>query len=155
MKFLCVTCDSQMKSLGAQRQEDGTSLSLVLECPDCGSRMGLLTNPMETKILDSLDVSLCPVGGKTQTAEETEKSPATDGESKCPFSDRIAADDERLATGEGELVTWTDDAESRLANIPSFVRPMARRGIEMFAREQGHGVITLEVMDSARDVMGM
>ena len=34
-------------------------------------------------------------------------------------------------------VRWTAAAEARLANIPEFVRPMARTGIERFAREKG------------------
>ena len=43
----------------------------------------------------------------------------------------------RSRAGEPMPVRWTAAAEARLANIPEFVRPMARTGIEKFAREKG------------------
>ena len=45
---------------------------------------------------------------------------------------------------------WSVEAEQRLERAPSFVRAMVRRGIEEFAREQGYGEITPQVMDEAR-----
>jgi hypothetical protein len=52
-------------------------------------------------------------------------------------------------------VPWTTDAEGRLERIPAFIRPMARTAIERFARERGHATVDAEVMDQARDFMGM
>ena len=46
--------------------------------------------------------------------------------------------------------TWSAEALSRLERIPSFVRPMAKMGIETFARDNGYAEITAEVMDAAR-----
>ena len=46
-------------------------------------------------------------------------------------------------------------AEARLANIPAFVRPMARTGIETFARERGVAQVDETVLDAARDFFGM
>ena len=46
-------------------------------------------------------------------------------------------------------------AEARLANIPSFVRPMARTGIERFAREEGALEVDEQILDAARDFFGM
>ena len=43
----------------------------------------------------------------------------------------------------------------RLERIPVFIRPMARQAIERFAQERGYGTVTDEVMDQARDFMGM
>ena len=50
---------------------------------------------------------------------------------------------------------WSVEAEQRLERAPSFVRAMVRRGIEEFAREQGHAEVTPQVMDEARVRMGM
>jgi hypothetical protein len=52
-------------------------------------------------------------------------------------------------------VRWTSAAEARLANIPAFVRPMARVGIERFARERGALVVDEKILDAARDFFGM
>jgi light-independent protochlorophyllide reductase subunit B len=52
-------------------------------------------------------------------------------------------------------VAWTVDAAGRLERIPAFIRPMARQAIERFARERGYATVTDEVMDQARDFMGM
>ena len=52
-------------------------------------------------------------------------------------------------------VRWTSAAEARLANIPSFVRPMAKTGIEKFARERGTLEVDETILDAARDFFGM
>jgi hypothetical protein len=57
--------------------------------------------------------------------------------------------------GEPILVRWTSGAEARLANIPEFVRPMARTGIERFARERGTLEVDEQILDAARDFFGM
>ena len=46
-------------------------------------------------------------------------------------------------------------AEARLENIPAFVRPMARTGIESFARERGRQEIDEQTLDAAREFFGM
>jgi hypothetical protein len=48
-------------------------------------------------------------------------------------------------------MTWTQDAERRLENIPDFIRPMARREIERIAKERGLATITAQVMDEAKE----
>ena len=52
-------------------------------------------------------------------------------------------------------VRWTSGAEARLANIPAFVRPMARTGIERFAAERGALEVDEKILDAARDFFGM
>ncbi len=52
-------------------------------------------------------------------------------------------------------VAWTPGARERLANIPEFVRPMARAGIEKFARDNGYPRVDEEVLDQAKDFFGM
>ena len=58
-------------------------------------------------------------------------------------------------TGAPMPVRWTAAAEARLANIPEFVRPMARAGIERFARERGALEVDEQILDAARDFFGM
>lgn len=48
-------------------------------------------------------------------------------------------------------VTWSPEAEKRLANIPDFIRPMARREIERLAKERGATTVTAQVMDEAKE----
>jgi len=50
---------------------------------------------------------------------------------------------------------WTDAAKKRLQRVPFFVRPMAKSGIERFAREHGHREIDEKVMDEAKGHFGM
>jgi hypothetical protein len=52
-------------------------------------------------------------------------------------------------------VRWTAAAEARLANVPEFVRPMARAGIERFARDNGCLEVDEKILDAARDFFGM
>ena len=56
---------------------------------------------------------------------------------------------------ESFAVRWTAAAEARLANIPEFVRPMARTGIERFARERGASEVDERILDDAREFFGM
>ena len=82
---------------------------------------------------------------------------------KCPFAAMIPAMEgapggvEAPSTNGGEPVPvrWTAAAEARLANIPAFVRPMARTGIEKFARERGSLEVDEKILDAARDFFGM
>jgi hypothetical protein len=60
-----------------------------------------------------------------------------------------------VQAGESVPIPWTSGAEARLANIPAFVRPMARTGIERFARERGAAEVDEKVLDAAREFFGM
>ena len=59
------------------------------------------------------------------------------------------------STGEPVPIRWTSGAEARLANIPEFVRPMARTGIEQFARDRGALEVDEKILEEARDFFGM
>ena len=61
---------------------------------------------------------------------------------------------EPVAKGPAEL-RWSPEAEARLKRVPGFVRGMARRRIEGFARERGAGEISLELYEQARGHFGM
>ncbi len=45
--------------------------------------------------------------------------------------------------------SWTNEAESRMKNVPSFVRNMARMAILRYAQERGHTVITERIVEEA------
>jgi hypothetical protein len=51
-------------------------------------------------------------------------------------------------------LSWSPEASSRLDNIPEFARPLAKAGIEKFARERGLGQIDVQVLDEAREFIG-
>jgi hypothetical protein len=140
MKFLCVPCDSPMK-LQTVGPPDRGSLSMVYACPECGYEMAMLTNAYETQVVQSLGVRIGPEGDQKASG--------------CPFPAMIPGNEERSQAGELIPVRWTPAAEARLANIPEFVRPMARTGIERFARERGALEVDEKILDAARDFFGM
>lgn len=160
MKFLCIDCDTAMKFKDVTRPEQG-SVTAVFECPDCFTEIAMFLNPSETQMLKSLDLKL---GGSNETAQpmqmvrsqlETAKQdsmpnmPSETAEGgKCPFTSVISDAFEEKSEPDG--LTWTPEALERLERIPSFVRPMAKMGIESFAKDNGHTEITGEVMDAAR-----
>ena len=152
MKFLCVPCDSPMKLQTVGPPERG-SLSVVYACPACGYEMAMLTNAYETQVVQSLGVRIGP-------AEASEAKTGTG----CPFSAMMPFDGAqgRPSVEGGEArppqpipVRWTSAAEARLANIPAFVRPMARTGTETFAREKGILEVDEKILDEAREFFGM
>jgi hypothetical protein len=154
MKFLCVPCDSPMKLQTVGPPERG-SLSIIYSCPECGYEMAMLTNAYETQVVQSLGVRIGPAveAGDANTS------------AKCPFSAMIPGSEQPqpldsnqsapIRTGEPNPVRWTAAAEARLANIPEFVRPMARTGIERFARERGALEVDERILDAAREFFGM
>ena len=149
MKFLCVPCDSPMK-LQTVGPPDRGSLSVVYACPECGYEMAMLTNAYETQVVQSLGVRIGPETGAGMASGAAAAA-------KCPFPAMVPDGGEARHVGTGELapVRWTSDAEARLANIPEFVRPMARTGIERFARERGVLEVDEKILDAARDFFGM
>jgi Proto-chlorophyllide reductase 57 kD subunit len=142
MKFLCVPCDSPMK-LQTVGPPDRGSLSVVYACPECGYEMAMLTNAYETQVVQSLGVRIGP---------ETEAGAA----SRCPFPAMVPSAPELPNSRTQEPpVRWTAAAEARLEKIPEFVRPMARTGIERFARENGSLEVDEKILDAAREFFGM
>jgi hypothetical protein len=156
MKFLCVPCDSPMKLQSVGPPERG-SLSVVYSCPECGYEMAMLTNAYETQVVQSLGVRIGPATAPGAGPAEAEAG------GKCPFSGMIPAatplgeggGNEQVRSHEPMPVRWTPAAEARLANIPEFVRPMARTGIEKFAQEKGALEVDEKILDAARDFFGM
>ncbi len=155
MKFLCVPCDSPMKLQSVGPPERG-SLSVVYSCPECGYEMAMLTNAYETQVVQSLGVRIGPGTGSAG---------ATSSGGRCPFGALIPGMEDSAAkrAPAGSVgpaagpfaVRWTAAAEARLQNVPAFVRPMARTGIEQFARERGALEVDERMLDEARQFFGM
>jgi hypothetical protein len=176
MKFLCVPCDVPMKLQTVAPPERG-SLSVVYACPECGYEMAMLTNAYETQVVQSLGVRIgpavagessqasgsgCPFtamiqptaserSGDLTAANERERVSHANGAGLGAPSESVG----RSWGAKSPSLTWTAAAEARLANIPEFVRPMARTGIERFALERGAAEVDETVLDAARDFFGM
>lgn len=156
MKFLCITCDEQMR-LTETLSPEQDAVSAVFTCPKCGHQIAMLTNSMETQLVKSLDVRIggsatrhepmSVVRSSLEGASESPQSSASGG--KCPFTGAVK---EAVAS---DAMVWTDGALQRLERVPPFIRPMVRRGIEDHAREQGLREITEEVMADVRSTFGM
>ena len=91
---------------------------------------------------------------KRRPKRNGEESTEEDGAAKCPFPGvmqemGVSLDDSSA------VFPWTAEASERLANIPEFARPMAKTGIEKFAKDRGLARVDAEVMEQARDFFGM
>ncbi len=163
MKFLCVPCDKPMRLRATEENEPG-SLSVVYTCDECGYEMAMLTNKHETDMVRSLGVRIGPAaaaaianpglaasGGMAAPGEGVTAA-ASGG--KCPFSAMLGG-----AVPAGSEVpsgpAWTAGALARLEAIPEMVRPMAKAGIEMVAKENGQSLIDETLLAEARARFGM
>jgi hypothetical protein len=142
---------------------DRGSLSVVYSCPECGYEIAMLTNAYETQLVQSLGVRIGPqiadtssrVGAGDATSG-TSAAEAGTSAARCPFSAMIPSTQGVAAqASEPAPVRWTAAAEARLANVPEFVRPMARTGIERFARDRGAMEVDDTILDAAREFFGM
>jgi len=126
--------------------------------------VAMLTNAFETQMVQSLGVK---IGGRTTPPAPfehlrasmagarpdafTEAPTAEPPASSCPFAAMLSEG----ATAVPAAVTWSPEAEVRIARIPDFIQPMARRAIERYAEAKGLATITEGVMDEARGAFGM
>jgi hypothetical protein len=146
------------------------SLGVMFECPTCGSRVAMVTNPGETQMVSALGVKL---GGRTTEPEPFELTRSTLKDSvqtqvaapepaavqsavaeqvtaeagKCPFSSMLSGMKEGIVS----KATWSPEALERMEKIPDFVRPMVKSGIEAYAQKQGYQVITPKVVDESKN----
>jgi hypothetical protein len=167
-----------MKLEKSQGPDEG-SFTIVFRCPKCGRDVAMLTNPLETQLVRALDVK---IGGKRQKAEpmkatrnslsssviarhvpkdKRELTKQSDADSSgCPFTEIVNESYEKdsnvqPASQQGGHPVWSKEAEERLARIPEMVRPMAKVGVEHYAKEKGYKEITLKVLEEAKDKFGM
>jgi hypothetical protein len=126
---------------------DRGSLSVLYSCPECGYEIAMLTNAYETQVVQSLGVKIGPAAG----------AEAATSAGKCPFPSMIPSTEgtSEVRPAESISVRWTPAAEARLVNIPEFVRPMAKIGIEKFARDRGSVEVDEKILDEAKEFFGM
>ena len=165
MKFVCMKCETFMLFQKLERPAED-SLGVMFECPQCGTRMAMVTNPGETQLVGALGVK---IGGRTTAPEPFELTRGTlketaaissppsvskSGESgeagSCPFSAMLS----NMEEGTTVKAKWSDEALERMERIPEFVRPMIKGGIEAFAARKGYQVITPTVIDESKNDMG-
>jgi hypothetical protein len=151
MKFLCVACDEPMKLTRTGPPDAGGSLTVLYACPSCGQQTAMLTNPYETQLVQSLGVKIGPVSTEGVAAGATEGAGEQAG--GCPFSGMLQEMEERQRQEDG--LTWTAEALARLEGIPDFVRPMAKQGIEHYAKSEGRSTVDRKTLDEARERFGM
>lgn len=171
MKFVCRKCEAFMMFEKLESPAEA-SLGITFECPECGSRFSMVTNPGETSMVQALGVKL---GGRTEPAgpmeltRETLKDPAVaaaaaasaaattatgasagtvGGESggKCPFSSMISGMQQP-----GAKMEWSREALERMEQVPSFVKPMLQSSVENYARANGITLITPAVMEASKN----
>jgi hypothetical protein len=135
------------------------SLSVVYYCPECEYEMAMLTNAYETQVVQSLGVRIGPdrLRAEGASASQAEAGATSTSGGSCPFTAMIPGNGEAQPgkAAEPAQVRWTAAAEARLANIPEFVRPMAKTGIEKFAQERGAMEVDEKILDAAKEFFGM
>ncbi len=139
MKFLCVKCDQAMEFAEKDDPGDGT-MAMTFKCGRCGYEVAMLTNPGETQMVHSLGVT---IGHERITQEPM-----------ALVRDNLAYRRE-VAQGEEREPVWTEAAERRLAAAPAFVQGMIRKLYTDYAKRQGYRDITPQVMNEAREALGM
>ncbi len=152
MKLLCEPCDEQMKLSESENPEEG-SLSMAFGCPKCGHRTMILTNPLETQMLKSLGVDICPMGQQPAQAEPMGlvKGSLAEQRPGAFYDDTGGAGGGDVAEG----LPWAQSAEARIERVPSFIRAMVKKSIVKYARDKGYAEVTEAVMDEAKGSMGM
>lgn len=134
MKFICMKCNDFMEYEDQEKVAE-QRLGLVFSCKRCNSSFAMVTNPGETQLVHALGIQ---IGGRSAPAQPLELT-------------RDSLKEEAASVGP----VWTEEAEKRLLNVPSFARHMARRGIEDYAKEKGYREISGKIMDEYRQMVGM
>ncbi len=158
MKVLCIARDEPMKITRADPPDGGGSISAVFACPSCSHQIAMLTNSHETQMVQSLGVKIGPddvnaaaVPAVAGAGGDVGSIVAEAEAGGCPFAGMLG----EMESQKDDSIAWTAEAEARLENIPEFVRPMAKQGIEHYAKTNGHAVIDDSVMEEARGRFGM
>lgn len=148
MKFLCLECDTQMQFDERRLPGDGT-FTAAFQCPGCGRRIAMLANPMETQLVDALGVK---IGGRALDEQPLELVRTKMVGRDDAFVDSDEGMGEARDVGRPE---WTTPAQERLARVPRFVRGMVKKIYTEYAAERGIAEITPDVMDRAREELGL
>lgn len=145
MKFMCLKCNQPMALISTTPREGGT-MAVEYGCPTCDARMAMVTNPGETQLVNSLGVQIGHerVAGGTTGPMSVLRGALAEGQ---PVN-------EVAGTADAGPV-WSEAAQRRLAAAPIFVQGMVRRLYDDWARQNGVAEITPEVMNRAREGLGL
>lgn len=144
MKFVCLECDQLMQYQERSLPGDGT-FGAAFKCPACGRTIAMLANPMETQLVESLGVR---IGGRTLQEQPLELL-------RTQLAGRDDAFVEPAADRLNGAVSWSPEAQDRLARVPGFVRGMVKRIYTEYAKEHAIACITPAIMDQARSELGL
>jgi hypothetical protein len=147
MKFLCLGCDEQMAFTERQQPGDGT-FAASFACPRCGHSVALLANPMETQLVGTLGVK---IGGRELDAVPMEQTRSNLAGKEDAFRDEAPSAPDDMP----RRPRWSADATERLSHVPGFVRGMVKRIYTAYAVERDIVEITPDVMDRARQELGL
>jgi len=152
--MLICDCGRWMHTEGVEeRQENGEELWLVRsECRRCRQHIGLEAVPQVARsFVDRLtwsdeaghQLDRMPYYVQVLIKPDVEKYAASSGE-------RVITVALFQQARHGGSVTWTPEAERRLANVPPAVRAMARIELERTAVERGQREVTVTLMDEIK-----
>jgi len=105
MKFVCMKCESFMLFQKVEKPAE-ESLGVMFECPKCGGRFSMVTNPGETAMVNALGVK---IGGRTDAPAPFELTRGT-------LKESVASQ----ASGEGE--------PQEVSQTPEGVKPSTGEG---------------------------
>lgn len=152
MKYLCERCDTVMNFVGAQGPHEG-SMRVTFACPRCDARISMLTNAQETQLVKSLGVTL---GGKKASASPLELVRSSlVGKREPVLHPAVAGDSPSSDHPLKASIMWTEEAEMKLKNVPPMLVKMVKKVVENYAIENGCSVIDVEVIDKAKNKIGM
>ena len=134
MKFLCERCNKLMKFEQVKDPIDGLT-HITFSCPKCKNRISMINNPQEIQLVRSMGIN---IGGKEVSPQPLELVRTS-----------LRKKREEIAISEEEL-RWTQEAEKRMENVPIFVRGMAVKVTESYAKGKGYKEITSKVIDEAK-----
>ena len=143
MKFVCNDCRQAMEFIDNAPTEDGGSMDISYECPNCRRSISMITNPGETQMVRSLGVTI---------GHEALDEPR---EPMSMLREALVGRDEASVVLAGPEPVWTESALKRLSAAPSFVQGMVHRLYTDYARRKGYAEITPAIMTEARDALGM
>lgn len=98
-----------------------------------------------------------PAGAGAPSAGPASGSGSTSEGGGCPFSAMVAqmglgsSSSTTTPASAGQQLLWTQDAQEKLAKLPSFVQPMVKSSVETYARKNGFTTVTLQVMDDSKN----
>lgn len=130
-----------------QENPEPGSMNITFKGPcerECAFTM--VTNPAETQMIGALGVK---IGGKP-LPQEVMAGAAFEKVDNSVQESHTAPE----FSGTGSI-EWSEEAQKRMAKIPSFIRGMVKISYEKYAKDNEITLMTPDLMDQAREALGM